>query len=60
MTVKELIIELQDKDENAEVFMYFKTPDGKLTFSSEITNADNGAITNEYGQFEKGVLIMKE
>jgi len=60
MTVAELIIELESKNKNDEVFMFFKTSDGKCFFTSDITKVSNGAIVNEYAQLEKGVLIMKE
>lgn len=60
MTVKEIKEQLEKYDENEEVYMFFKTPDGKLQFSSDIQDVSSGAIVDEYGNLVKGVLITRD
>jgi hypothetical protein len=60
MTVKEIKEQLEQYDENEEVYMFFKTPDGKLQFSSDIQEVSSGAIVDEYGNLVKGVLITRD
>ncbi len=60
MIVSEVIKALQNQDPNAEVFMFLKTKDGKMSFTSEITEVDEGAVYDEYGGLVKGVLITKQ
>lgn len=60
MTVNELITELKNYDSEQEVFLFFKTLDGRTNFTSDLNIVSDGTIVNEYGSFEKGVLLMKE
>ncbi len=60
MKVKDVLEALKTQDPEDEAFMFFKTPDGNLTFSSEITCVSKGAIYDKYGRLTKGVLMMKE
>jgi len=60
MNVKEVIEKLEQYDGDKEVFMFFKTPDGKLQFSSDIQTISSGAIVDQYGNLIKGVLITRD
>lgn len=60
MKVKEAIELLSKLDKEEELFMFFKSPDGKLQFSSDISGISQGAVCDEYGKLIKGVLISKE
>lgn len=60
MKVKELKEKLEQFDEDKEVFMFFKTPDGRLQFSSNVEEVDDGAVIDEYGGLVKGVLITRD
>jgi hypothetical protein len=60
MTVKDIKEQLDQYDENEDVYMFFKTYDGKLQFSSDIHDVSSGAIVDEYGNLVKGVLITRD
>ncbi len=60
MKVRDLIKELEKQNQDNKVFMFYKTSDRQLTFTSDITTASKGAVYTEYGELIKGVLIMKE
>lgn len=60
MKVKEIKERLEQYDENEDVYMFFKTLDGKLQFSSDIQDVYCGAVVDEYGDLVKGVLITRD
>jgi len=60
MKVKDAIKALQELGQDEELFMFFKTPDGGLNFSSDISTITKGAVYDKYGRLVTGVLIMKE
>lgn len=60
MKVKEVIEALKLQNPEDEVFMFYKTPDQKLTFSSDVTHISKGAVYDEYGNLITGVLINKD
>lgn len=59
MIVQDLVEALKEMNPSDEVFMFVKTLDGNLQFMSTIDDVDEGSVIDEYGQFQKGVLLSK-
>ncbi len=59
MIVSEVIKALEKQNPNAEVYMFIKSADCKMEFTSNITNVSEGAVRDEYGELQSGVLISK-
>lgn len=60
MKVKEAIEALKKQNPEDELFMFYKTKDQKLTFSSNVNLITKGAVYDEYGKLVTGVLMTRE
>lgn len=60
MKVKELKERLEKFNEESEVYMFYKTKDNNLSFTSDIQRVDNGAVVDQYGNLQEGVLISRD
>lgn len=60
MLVKEVVAEMFKQDQESETFMFHKSSDAKLSFTSDISDIARGMVYDEYGNQILGVLIMKK
>ena len=60
MLVKEIVAELLKQNQESEAFMFHKSADGKLSFTSDISSIAHGMVYDEYGNQRLGVLIEKK
>lgn len=60
MKVKEALEALKKQNPEDELFMFYKTKDQKLTFSSNVDLIAKGAVYDEYGKLVTGVLLTRE